>query len=449
MKKDFWRCNHDEHINKLTEKTCEICNEKRPEIIIFNYELTDVYGKIKLIWKTENAVKVFIIRKKEINEVGLNGEIEIEDVKNKEDFELQVSNITSDFTLITKILLKKPEIVSFISDKSKVLIGDYITVDWHTINAKEVAISKIGNVESAGVQFLNITDNQPIKLTVINEIGALEKTLELEILPPPNILLFKADQSKICKGKSTELVWKVENALNIKLESLGSISQVTNDETKLISPTEHTEYKLNITALDGKTVIEQLITVEVFEEGQISFFKADRQFVFPTIPVVLAWEVKNAVKVEIEGIGFFQLTGQTTVQPLIDTIYKLIVTDNFGTFNEELQIKMLPLPVIESLFVPIPIINIESNLQIDIPKFPNVDVSINNFQNGIQLAEQNIHTSLPNFNLISFNAIELKKEETKTTWHNVILPLLSKVSTVNNWLLRKKKININKNEKNY
>jgi len=187
-----------------------------------------------------------------------------------------------------------------------------------------------------------------------------------------------------------------------------------------------------------------------FTKPVIKFFKSDKEVIINTTEATLSWEVDNAQTLIInEGIG--NVTNKTNYifKPQSNKTYTLKAISFFEETEKSVDIRVFPTPIIESLFVPIPIINIESNLQIDIPKFPNVDVSINNFQNGIQLAEHKVHSSLPNFNLISFNAIELKKEETKTTWHNVILPLLSKVSTVNNWLLRKKKININKNEKNY
>ena len=318
-----------------------------------------------------------------------------------------------DWEIALKSIQQAPVVSFFSVSKKDILEGEEVYIAWKAENAISVEIETIGVFGSIDKKAIKPTKNTTYKIIFKGYYGEITEKVEIKVTPAPKFKVFKSEQSKVKKGEATSLVWEIENISEAKLIGVEKVSLlISKAGSQNIKPEQTTTYKIEVTALDGKTVIEQLITVEVFEEGQISFFKADRQFVFPTIPVVLAWEVKNAVKVEIEGIGFFQLTGQTTVQPLIDTTYKLIVTDNFGTFNEELQIKMLPLPVIEKLLIPSPNIISESTINIVLPNYTSnsavlpkvVALNKNNFKLNL---DSNIFIKSPNITNIEYKIEEV------------------------------------------
>jgi serine/threonine protein kinase len=183
------------------------------------------------------------------------------------------------------------------------------------------------------------------------------------------------------------------------------------------------------------------ILLSVQNPPTINSFISDRNTIINGIPITLSWDVSDAYVLQIDNnIGF--VTNQTNVQvtPSVNTCYKLKAIGHFGETETTLNIKVFPTPLIESLFVPAPIIHEVTNLQINFPKFPKTDISINNFQNGIQLDRQNIHSASSNFNLTSFEEIELIEDKKQTTWENVISPLMSRFSNINKWIFRKNKI---------
>jgi hypothetical protein len=57
-----------------------------------------------------------------------------------------------------------------------------------------------------------------------------------------------------------------------------------------------------------------------------------------------------------------QKSGTTVVTPSEDKQYTLVVEDEFGETTTTLSIQMLPLPIVESIMVPVP--KIERNLSI-------------------------------------------------------------------------------------
>ena len=197
-------------------------------------------------------------------------------------------------------------------------------------------------------------------------------------------------------------------------------------------------------------VLEQYLSNNDFRElnsfstyllpPKIISFKSDKEVVMLGGEIELTWEVENSSKVKITPeIGEVPFEGKRVFKP--DTKKYTINAEGYSeSASKTIEIQLFPTPIIESLFVPAPIIREVTNLQIQIPKFPEIDISINNIQNGIQLSEQNIHTSLPNFNLTPFDKVELMNQETKTTWNNVITPLISRFSNINKWVFRKNKL---------
>ncbi len=181
--------------------------------------------------------------------------------------------------------------------------------------------------------------------------------------------------------------------------------------------------------------INQLIAKPI-----IKFFKSDKEIVLDTQQFTLSWESENGRTAELENHGKVDLNGILVFRASKQSHFKIKISNEFGETNEEILLTLFPTPLIESLFVPAPIIHEVTNLQINFPKFPKTDISINNFQNGIQLDRQNIHSASSNFNLTSFEEIELIKDKKQTTWENVISPLISRFSNINKWIFRKNKI---------
>jgi serine/threonine protein kinase len=194
------------------------------------------------------------------------------------------------------------------------------------------------------------------------------------------------------------------------------------------------EYLLTSNYLDLKPFTDYLLPPEILS------FQANKEVVLEGIEVEFSWIVENAVSVRIEPeIGNVSTNGKHSFKPQ-SHFYKLIAEGHFESSEKLLDLKLFPTPLIETIFVAAPIFNESTILHIQFPKFPQVDISINNIQNGIELSEQKFHTSLPNFNLTTFDKVELMNQETKTNWNNAITPLFSRFSNIYKWIFRKNKL---------
>jgi hypothetical protein len=294
MQKDAWRCNNDEHINKNTDIECEICGEKRPIVKLLKYDLTDKFGRVKIIWELDNTESGLLIKKKEETNLDTTkGEIEIDHIKNKEEITLLANNPIATYSKTLQIILEKPEISSFKSDKDKVLENTAFSLFWEVKNAKSVSISNIGKVEHKG-NIERKNPKTPYKIVAENDIGKVEQSLSITIIPLPKIKEFRSKQQKIEYGKETQIVWNVENSDRIELHWSGNMEVLASNGQKSISPAEHTIYKLIITALDGITKEEKELSVKVFKRIEFNMFSSSSILIPRGLENELNWNVDNA-----------------------------------------------------------------------------------------------------------------------------------------------------------
>lgn len=357
MRKDSWRCNNDEHINKNIDIECEICGEKRPIIKVLEYQLTDKFGTVRINWEFENTATGSLLNNKgEINLDSSIGELFIEDIKNKEEVTLTVSNNITTYSEPLKILLSKPEITLFKPNIDKVLQNSVFNLSWEVKNANKVFISNIGKVEAKGhKEKLSARNNY--KIVAENDIGKEERLLEITLLQVPKIKEFRSKQQKIEHGKETQIVWDIDNAEKIELHWLGNMEIVPNKGEKTISPTDHTNYKLIVTALDGVTKEEKEITIQVFKRVEIKSFVSDLDFVVETLPVKLSWEIDNASSVTLSSNmqSDIDVTGKSEIEisPKRTTTFSLKANNElFSATSSQIKIEVQNIPTFNPSIIP-------------------------------------------------------------------------------------------------
>ncbi len=193
------------------------------------------------------------------------------------------------------------------------------------------------------------------------------------------------------------------------------------------------EYLLSSHYSDLKPLTDYLLPLEILS------FKANKDVVLEGVEVELSWDVENAVSVTIEPeIGNVSSKGKHSFRPNSKT-YKLIAQGHFESSEKYLELKLFPTPIIETLFVPAPIIRELTKLQVNYPVFPNINISISNFQNEIQLNERKISTDIPSFNLMSIKYIKLEEKKNHILISNRISSLFSRFYNLNKWIFRKNK----------
>ena len=114
------------------------------------------------------------------------------------------------------------------------------------------------------------------------------------------------------------------------------------------------------------------------EPPKIKVFKSDKSAVINSMDVELTWEIENAHTITIDnGIGQVPNSGSLKIKPQTDTRYKISAIGYFGQAAEDIEIRVFPTPILESLKVPMPDFQSRINLNPIKVSSPQIDVSIN------------------------------------------------------------------------
>lgn len=254
--------------------------------------------------------------------------------------------------------LKAPKIINFGSNKKEVLNGSVIELSWNVENYDKISINNgVGNVTGKHSISVSPTNSTTYKLIAENAFEKTENELNIAVLPLPNIKEFCSKQQKIEFGKETELVWDIENAEKIELHWMGNMEIIPNKGNKTISPSEHTNYKLIVTALDGITKEEREITIQVFKRVEIKSFVSDLDFVVETLPVKLSWEIDNASSVTLSSNmqSDIDVTGKSEIEisPKRTAIFSLKANNElFSVNSSHIKIEVQNIPTFNPSIIP-------------------------------------------------------------------------------------------------
>lgn len=254
--------------------------------------------------------------------------------------------------------LTAPKIISFSTNEKEILKGNAIELSWNIENYDKISINNgIGNVSGKHSVSVSPTSTTTYKLIAENAFDKTESELTVTVLPLPKIKEFRSKQQKIEYGRETQVVWDVDNAEKIELHWLGNMEIVPNKGDKTISPTEHTNYKLIVTALDGVTKEEKEITVQVFKRVEIKSFISDLDFVVETLPVKLSWEIDNASSITLSSNiqADIDVTGKNEIEilPKKTAVFYLKANNElFSVNSSQLKIEVQNIPTFNPSIIP-------------------------------------------------------------------------------------------------
>jgi serine/threonine protein kinase len=137
----------------------------------------------------------------------------------------------------------------------------------------------------------------------------------------------------------------------------------------------------------------------------ITTFTSDKEVLIQGSEISLTWEVENALKVSINnGVNDVDHSGTVILKPQDNFEYVLTAIGFNETVMQKLEIKVFPTPVIKSIQVPIPLFEKTTNLEVNLPEFPHIELGINNYSNNLNL---NFHSSINgSFEEIKFNILD-------------------------------------------
>lgn len=195
-----------------------------------------------------------------------------------------------------------------------------------------------------------------------------------------NKIVFKSSTLKaIRNNQDVQINWEIPFEADVLfLQNGNTILNVDKlNDTYVVRLTEDSKFELVVTPQGKNRIIKELY-VRVFDECNIDF-SADKYYVFPTIPVILSWNVANAKKVWLDSkeVG---AVGSKVVEPSKAMTYTISAEDEFGIKEKTIEIGMLPIPQVKSLMAPMP--NFVSNLSVTIQeprlnvdlKFPTINI---------------------------------------------------------------------------
>ncbi|GEP93692.1 Protein kinase domain-containing protein [Chitinophaga terrae (ex Kim and Jung 2007)] len=254
--------------------------------------------------------------------------------------------------------LKAPKIINFGSNEKEVLKGKAIELSWNIENYDKISINNgVGNVTGKHSISVSPTNTATYKLLAENAFDKTENELSVTVLPLPKIKEFRSKQQKIEYGKETQLVWDIENAEKVELHWLGNMAIIPNKGEKFISPTEHTNYKVIVTALDGITKEEKEITIQVFKRVEIKSFVSNLEFVVETLPVKLSWEIDNASSITLSSNmqADIDVTGKSEIEisPKRTTFFYLKANNElFSVTSSQIKIEVQNIPTFNPSIIP-------------------------------------------------------------------------------------------------
>ncbi|MDE5784502.1 MAG: hypothetical protein K2H97_09330 [Prevotella sp.] len=195
-----------------------------------------------------------------------------------------------------------------------------------------------------------------------DDINSLSPFFELLIAKK---VLFTASTEKAIRNKQTLVLnWIVPFEAVVTLLS-PQLNLLKNCELKGRYDTtleNNTDFVLSIETKDRQH-IEKYVSIKVFDECTIEF-KADKYYVFPSIPVTLSWKVMNAKSVMLDSEPV-DTEGKKVVEPQKAVNYILLAEDEFGIKESRIDIGLLPIPQVKSILIETPDItnNISVNIQ--------------------------------------------------------------------------------------
>ena len=268
---------------------------------------------------------------------------------------------------------------TFNVDNNKVLANTPFSLRWNTQNAKSVCLDG-KNVEAKGNKIIadGIQTDTSYTLSITDEFETRTKSVRVKIVPPPTINL-STSKTKLHKGRheSVTINWGVQNAEKITLlqDGVPIDKKCGQDDSYKCSIKDTTTFTVQALALDGKTTFSESVTVEVHPDAKFKF-ESDKEYAFPTIPFTLSWTTKHTKRVELNGKKVAD-NGTEIIKKGVDkdTTYTLAVTDEFGTKDSSITIKMLPVPRIKTILVPTPQIEQKIAMTVDL-QIPDVHLNI-------------------------------------------------------------------------
>ncbi|MGJ8677041.1 MAG: sulfatase-like hydrolase/transferase [Akkermansiaceae bacterium] len=128
---------------------------------------------------------------------------------------------------------------------------------------------------------------------------------------------------------------------DITLTGLTGLTNTTVTFTWVLDSTRSNTFAIAALGLDD---IEIIGTAMVIDDGSptIQSFEVDDKNVPSGTPVLLSWDVSDADTITVSGVGSVGAADSATVSPSVATTYTLVATNEIGSTQAEVEVKIGP-----------------------------------------------------------------------------------------------------------
>ena len=336
------------------------------------------------------------------------------------------------FFEICKSLDTAPIIVKYKSNKNVVQSkSDFVEFNW-TIKRTNQTFFNGENVYETS-KSISFIDNSIVPLDLVNDFGNSHAKIEIVAnKTEPKILKFSSNKFIRDSLDPLTLEWDVENASNIEIVDVNS--NLPNNSTINVEPESKTNYRL-IAYGNFDQKVESTIEITVIIPEIISFnYEINIEKGIDNVD--LHWASKNGISAEIiPMVGSVEPNGSVSKSISEKTTFTLVIKGYFSESSLSIDAKPFPIPIINSLFIPTPDFNLETN-------FFNSDLGIK--EAFVILDPINIDTSI-NYSNISPNFIALDEKLSHVISEK---PKTNYFDSLFHWVSKKQDDNKTKNEIN-
>jgi hypothetical protein len=159
-------------------------------------------------------------------------------------------------------------------------------------------------------------------------------TIEPIAVPPPQIVKFIANPLEIERGKMVTVSWETQNTVAV---TLNGSSVALGGATKMLVP-KSAVFILNAVNSEGD-ITSSNVRIEVSTPAPlIESFRLSQSTINAGQKTQIEWQIKNANKVEIIGIGKVNRSGKMSVSPQKTTVYEIIASNDSRTVRKKITL---------------------------------------------------------------------------------------------------------------
>lgn len=237
----------------------------------------------------------------------------------------------------------EPPFVSISVDQDSIQPGESAILTWRYANATSCIIEPdIGSVAANGTLTIAPGQTTTYTITATGPLSSISKevTVFVEYLEP--VIHFSATPEAIVSNNHSLLSWTTENSVSATIDP--DIGAVDLNGSLEVSPSETTQYTLNVTGRDG-SVKNSSLTVYVNDLPPALFFTVSESVINYGDSATLSWNVRYTDHVYLNnGIGQVGPVGDLEVSPEYTTTYYL-TESSFGiTKQAKVSVKVLGNP---------------------------------------------------------------------------------------------------------